>query len=106
MKRCTAVCKIIFFLLFFFISFYTGLFAADFYWENPVTLTKTDSRFPITVSNNTGSYIFWQEIDSSNRQIYLSCRKVEDLKNYTENLKFAGPFSYSGDDVPEAATLK
>ena len=79
--------------------------AQNFYWENPVTLTKTDSQFPITVSNNTGSYIFWQEIDSANRQIYLSCRKVEDLKNYTENLKFAGPFSYSGDDVPDIYTV-
>lgn len=111
MKRCTAVCKKIFFLLFFFISFYTGLFAADFYWENPEVITNTDSRFPVTISAPDGksTYLFWQEVDVNARQIYLSARSYSTLKEYTETRRFAGPFDYSGDEVPDiytAAVLK
>ena len=86
-----------------------NLFADDFYWENPALLTDTDSRFPQTVTNGKDTYIFWQEVDAKERQIYLSCRKYNTLKEYTEKRRFAGPFTFSGDEVPDiytAAILK
>ena len=84
----------------------SGLFAADFYWENPVVITDSDSRFPVTLASPDGkhTYLFWQEVDSQARQIYLSVRIYSDLKNYSENRRFAGPFSYSGDEVPDIYT--
>ena len=83
------------------------LFAADFYWENPQVITDTDSRFPVTVSGKDGksTYLFWQEVDVAKHQIYLSLRQYKTLKNYTENRRFAGPFSYSGDEVPDIYTV-
>ncbi len=85
------------------------LYAADFYWENPKAITDTDSRFPVSLTNGKSTYVFWQEVDSSAHTISISCRKYDTLKNYTENRRFAGPFSYSGDEIPDiytAAILK
>lgn len=87
------------------------LFAADFYWENPKVITDTDSRFPVTIpaSDGKSTYLFWQEVDQTKRQIYISARRYTSLKDYSENRRFAGPFAYSGDEVPDiytAAVLK
>ena len=81
------------------------LFAADFYWENPSVLTDTDSRFPQTVTNGKDTYLFWQEVDVKSREIYISCTKYDTLMSYLENRRFAGPFSYSGDEVPDIYTV-
>ena len=82
-------------------------FAADFYWENPQVITDTDSRFPVTIPGKDGksTYLFWQEVDVAKHQIYLSVRQYKTLKNYSENRRFAGPFSYSGDEVPDLYTV-
>ena len=32
----------------------------DFYWEHPVPVTNTDSRFPSTSSNGLASALIWQ----------------------------------------------
>ena len=109
MKK-TSLFKKIFLLILFAASFLLQLSAADFYWENPQIITDKDSRFPVTLKGGEGqTYLFWQEIDSSARQIYLSVRKYNSLKQFSENRRFAGPFSYSGDEVPDiytAAVLK
>ena len=78
--------------------------AEDFYWERPATITVTDSRFPVTVLGKEKTYLFWEEIDAKNSQIYLSCRAYYSLENYTENRRFAGPFDYSGGEVPDIYT--
>ncbi len=92
-------------LISLFFTLLSGVFfGQNFYWENPITLTKTDSRFPVTATNGKDSYVIWQEVDSIHKQIYLSCRKVDSINNYEEHYRFAGPFSYSGDDVPEIFT--
>ncbi len=113
MKRRSALLKKIFFLtiLVFTTAFIQPLFSADFYWENPTVITDTDSRFPVTVTAADGksTYLFWQEVDTKSRQIYISMRKYTSLKEYSENRRFAGPFVYSGDEVPDiytAAVLK
>ena len=77
------------------------LFAAEkYFWENPKIITSGDSRFPVTVNTADTSYVFWQEVEPSRNQIWLSCRIYTDNKTYTDNLKFAGPFQYSG-EVPD-----
>ncbi len=105
MKNMQLIFKKLFFLFFLIFSQTFLLFAADFYWENPSVITETDSRFPITVSSSDGNtYLFWQEVDTSARQIYLSVRTYTSLKEYSENRRFAGPFTYSGDEVPDIYT--
>ena len=79
----------------------TGLFAAEkYYWENPKLITSGDARFPVTINTSDVSYIFWQEVVPTKNQIYLSCRVYTDNKTYFDNLRFAGPFQYSG-EVPD-----
>ncbi len=59
--------------------------------------------------NVSGTVLFWQEVETSARQIYLSCRVYSSLTDSFENRRFAGPFTYSGDEVPDiytAAVLK
>ena len=108
--RKTSLFKKLFLLFLFAACHFSLLAAADFYWENPAVITDTDSRFPLTLKAGNGqTYLFWQEIDSSSRQIYLSVRKYSSLKSFSENRRFAGPFGYSGDEVPDiytAAVLK
>lgn len=79
-------------------------FARDFYWENPLSITSDDSRFPVTVNCGEHGMVFWQTVDTAKKEIYLSCRDYTSLKNFTLHQKFAGPFSYSGDEVPSIYT--
>ena len=78
----------------------TPFFARDFYWENPVSITTDDSRFPVTVNCQSHGMVFWQTVNSAKKEIYISCRDYTSLKNFTLHQNFAGPFSYSGDEVP------
>jgi len=88
-------------LLFLLICSIFCMFAQTLYWENPEIITETDSRFPQSITNKEDSYVVWEEIDSKNKQIYLSARKYDSLTNYVEKRKFAGPYSYSGDEIPD-----
>lgn len=82
------------------ILIFSSLHAQNFYWENPVTITKTDSRFPSTLCLGQYSYVIWQEVDASSKQVYLTLRKYSGLTKFSENKRFAGPFTYSG-EVPQ-----
>ena len=98
--------KKLFFLLLLALTQFSAIAADDFYWENPVIITDTDSRFPVTLTSSDGArtYLFWQEVDPSTHQTYISVRIYTSLKDYTENRGFAGPFIYSGDEVPDIYT--
>ena len=91
---------LILFTLIFAVSIQPIFAAEKYYWENPKIITSGDSRFPVVINTEEASYVFWQEIDSSKNQIWLSCRAYTDNSNYFENLKFAGPFKFSG-EVPD-----
>ena len=110
-SRCKKIAKKQLIFLAFLMSFVGAgsLFASDFYWENPVSITNTDSRFPGTLNADGKSLVFWQNVDTETKQIYMSCRTYTALNDYFDNENFAGPFSYSGDEVPyiyTAAILK
>ncbi|MCR4580404.1 MAG: SpoIIE family protein phosphatase [Treponema sp.] len=77
------------------------LFASDFYWENPAPITKTDSRFPSVLQLDNSALVFWEEIDITKRELYLSARNYYGPKNYRESLRFAGPIPFSGDAIPD-----
>ena len=106
MREIKAFYRKVFFLLLIAFCQISFAFGADFYWENPTVITDTDSRFPLTLASPDGSqtYLFWQEVDTSARQIYLSVRTYSTLTNFSENRRFAGPFAYSGDEVPDIYT--
>ncbi len=92
------------FLLVSFIFFYQfasqNLSARDFYWENSLKLTSTDSRFPSTVYNDKVSAVFWQETDSVEKKIYLSSQVYQGNNSWKNIDRFAGPFYYSG-EIPD-----
>lgn len=84
-----------------FLSVFTAfLSASDFYWENPEQLTNYSAQFPFTISENENSYAIWQEIDTEKKDIYLTLRNYHSLTEFEENKRFAGPFKYSGDEIP------
>ena len=86
-------------LLFLFST--ANLFSAEkYYWENPKVITSGDSRFPVTINTNNASYVFWEDVEASKNRIWLSCRIYTDNNHYTENLRFAGPITFSG-EVPD-----
>lgn len=74
--------------------------ADDFYWDTPVQITDTDSRFPSAVTNGTDSYVFWEEVDTDAERIWLSCQYQDESGTWQTKNRFAGPFPYSG-EVPD-----
>ncbi|MCR4742565.1 MAG: SpoIIE family protein phosphatase [Treponema sp.] len=91
--------NIIFLLLFSLFAF--NAYSQELYWERPLVITKTDARFPRVISNENANIVIWQEVDEKKHEIYLSSRNYKDLDNYQDSLRFAGPFAYSGDSVPD-----
>ena len=105
------ILKILAFLTFTFLK--TGgqgaLYASDFYWENPLVITKSDSRFPSVLQLNDGALVFWEEIDIKNKVLYLSARRYYSQNDYKDLPRFAGPLSFYGEAVPDiysAAVMK
>ena len=82
-----------------------NIHAEEYYWENPEKITSGDCRFPQGISNNNSCAVFWQEVDTSKSQVFISCAfKMADStgKDYgwRYHRRFAGPFTYSG-EVPD-----
>lgn len=76
-------------------------FAQEILWDNPKTFAgRQDSRFPRVVSLGSESVVFWQEVDSSKGEIYLSCTYQNQSREWIVNSRFAGPFKFSG-EVPD-----
>src|SRR5574344_434462 len=102
-----------------------SLFAKDMYWDSPRAVTTVDTRFPSSVSakpaapskntsasKSTGavspsqaSAVFWEEIDSDKKRLYISGRTTTDGIKWKDVRRFAGPIPYSGEipDVYSAA---
>lgn len=95
--------KIIFASLFCIFAFINSVFvfSQDFYWENPVSITQKDSRFPSYGNSENLSCVFWQDIEKNNGSrgnIYISGKVYDASTNSWKLLnKIAGPFPYSGD---------
>lgn len=78
-----------------------SVYAQDFYWENPKTFVNAECVFPLAVKNSNESYVFWEEVDSKKKEIYISLRKYENLNSFYDNRKFSGSIKYSGNEVPD-----
>lgn len=100
LKKCSSIKKLIFSFLLFFSCFFVNASAEELFWENPVSFSTADSRFPSVVKSKKDAYIFWQEIDASSNTIYLSCRHYFSKDVYADNKRFCGPVKYSN-EVPE-----
>jgi len=72
------------------------LSARTMYWEDTVRITNGDARFPRVATDGTKTYVFWQEIDTRNEAIWLSCEYTDARGVRRTNSRFAGPFPYSG----------
>ena len=97
-----AICAAVFFTSVFRLS------AQTMYWEDPVRITKGDARFPRVATDGTKNYVFWQEIDTHEEMIWLSCEYTDVRGVRRINSRFAGPFPYSGriPDIYSAAVSK
>ena len=100
-RLCISTIKRFSLLLILIAGIVRPVFSAEkYYWENPKIITSGDSRFPVVINTDGPSYVFWQEVDSKKNQIWLSCRTYTNNTNYFDNLRFAGPFKFSG-EVPD-----
>ena len=81
------------------------LCARQLYWEYPVPLTQSDSRFPTAVFGSKASVVVWEEVVQSggpNGQIWLSAQILPEdgERGWIDRPHFAGPFPFSG-EVPD-----
>ncbi|MGI5174620.1 SpoIIE family protein phosphatase [Treponema sp. OMZ 840] len=93
-----------YFFIFIFCTLLYGLSAGDFYWEKPVPLTNSESRFPTAAYNQDTSIIVWQDIEKTSEQqgnIWISAQVLSPSTGgyWLTKKKLAGPFAYSG-EVP------
>lgn len=90
----------LFFLI--FLSFFPArLFSqTTFFWEETKSISSGDARFPRAVQTGEKTYVFWEEVDLENNQIWLTSRIYTTVNKYEDKKRFAGPFEYSG-EVPE-----
>ena len=98
--------KVIFFLIFFLTV--CGAFSQKFYWENPQVITKNNSQFPRTLKMENKDFLFWQEVDSSKKQIWISYRAYSKIDDFVQENKVIGPFNYSNEvpDIYSVAKIK
>ncbi len=73
--------------------------AQNYYWEDPVRVSKNGACFPRAVYNGNDAAVFWQEVDAKNSSIYLAVQHCKGGR-WNEARRFAGPFPYSG-EVPD-----
>ena len=91
-----------------FSTFSLGLFSQDFYWEAPVSISRSHAYFPsFAKSSATGndSIIIWQEVE--NNAIWISTavyRFTGQGYEWVKNERFAGPFPFSG-EIPQISTV-
>jgi hypothetical protein len=98
--------KVIFFLIFFLTV--CGAFSQKFYWENPQVITKNNSQFPRTLKMENKDFLFWQEVDPSKKQIWISYRAYSKIDDFVQENKVIGPFNYSNEvpDIYSVAKIK
>ena len=77
--------------------------AVDIYWENPEVISSNDARFHKTASGGDTAVAVWHEFlktDDENGIVYLSLAATDDGQNWSRTERFAGPFPYTGNEVP------
>ena len=82
----SALCAVLFCI------FRAPLHAQSMYWEDTVRITEGDARFPRVVTNGQKTWVLWEEIDTKNETIELSCRYTDADGTVRTNRRFAGPF--------------
>ncbi len=75
--------------------------AEKFWWNSVQSVSEKDSVFPKTAGNGEKSFSFWQEVDKSNKNIWLSARFMDSSGNWKTLSRFAGPFEYAGSEIPD-----
>jgi hypothetical protein len=77
-------------------------FSQDLYWEDPLFIVDRGARFSQTVVSGEEMMVFWQEqgeIDGA-PVVYLSLSLSDDGLTWTDNRRFLGPFTYTGEELP------
>ncbi len=89
-------------LVFFALMIAKAAPSGELYWENPVPATDMDSRFPQTITDGENMYIFFEEVEKKSKKLWITLisRKENELK-WTAPRRIAGPFDYSGDEIPD-----
>lgn len=86
----------------FFGIFSVPAFSAEKFWWNSVyPVSEKESVFPKTAGNGEKTFSFWQEVDKSEKNIWLSARFIDSFGNWKKLSRFAGPFEYAGSEIPD-----
>ena len=75
--------------------------AQDYYWENPRFLSDPSARYPAALEVPGGIAVVWQEsrsTGSNSGEAFLSLALLQDGKPEVLRRRFAGPFTFRGDE--------
>ena len=73
----------------------------EFFWDEVKPLSEKNSYFPLSVSDDDSTYIFFESADKSKKEIKISYRRKEEELGWSEISSLPDSFRYSGDEVPD-----
>ena len=90
-------------LILIFMAAAMPLSAVDIYWDNHETVVPSNGRFHRAAYGGGQTVLVWHEFVSQGAGrgvVYLSMARSTDGREWVKNERFAGPFEYTGDEVP------
>ncbi|MCL2294999.1 MAG: SpoIIE family protein phosphatase [Spirochaetes bacterium] len=91
-----------FFIALFLLLMPASLFSVDIFWDSQRVIVPSNARFHSAASGGGNTAVVWHEFvrqDADRGIIFLSIATSSDGIEWFRNERFAGPFSYAGDEV-------
>ena len=73
----------------------------EFFWDSVQTLSDKNSYFPLSVSDDDSTYIFYEAADKAKKEIKILYRRKQGALGWSEISSLPDSFRYSGDEVPD-----
>ncbi|MCL2792391.1 MAG: SpoIIE family protein phosphatase [Spirochaetaceae bacterium] len=76
---------------------------ADIFWDSQRVIIPSNARFHSVAYGGGSTVILWHEFirhDANRGVVFLSIATTSDGIDWVRNERFAGPFSFAGDEVP------
>ena len=73
----------------------------EFFWDSAQAISEKNSYFPLALSDERNSYVFFEQVDKAKQKIKISWCQKEDSFRWSSPFSLLDDFTYSGKDVPD-----
>lgn len=72
-----------------------------FFWDEAKNISGTESYFPVTLTDGSQSFVFFENVDKARKTIRISFANSEKYQKWSSVKSLDDIFAYSGDEVPD-----